>query len=139
MNSKQIYPTWNVLISHLYHDIVRPEPVQTMDTLQAFEISKRRYAQRLSPNSVVVNSEPGNWIDPNYTLADTVADPLAEYIFASYGTEYIPPLLDACTNYQTWNEVAPAVFGVTAEEFRADWHAYLAEKYPIDPNHPYEQ
>ncbi|MCB0123903.1 MAG: hypothetical protein KDE58_16730 [Caldilineaceae bacterium] len=63
--------------------------------------------------------------------AYATANPLVEFIFMTYGTDKVSALLDAFTEHDTWETLTPALFHLSAEEFEAQWHAYLRQQYPI--------
>jgi hypothetical protein len=52
-----------------------------------------------------------------------------EYAVARYGREYVPRLLFALDEHQSWQTLIPALFGVSAEKFEAGWQTFLADKY----------
>jgi hypothetical protein len=54
---------------------------------------------------------------------------LIEYTVATYGRERLPALVAGLGQYESWNTLLPAVFGVSAHEFEAGWQAYLATHY----------
>lgn len=56
---------------------------------------------------------------------------LLAYATQTYGPEAVPALLQAVPHPAYWSEVAPAVFGVSAEEFEAGWRAYLSQEYGV--------
>lgn len=58
-----------------------------------------------------------------------------------YGRATLPALIDATDQYDTWEELIPAVFGVPAVEFQAGWQAYLAsdvEQHVLSTREPSE-
>ncbi len=57
---------------------------------------------------------------------------LLEYIVAAYGYEQIPVLLDSLADHDDWETLIPAVFGVSAADFEANWLNYLAQHYFAD-------
>ncbi len=57
---------------------------------------------------------------------------LLEYVKNTYGQEKISALLTAFGTYHQWDTLMPAVFGISAEEFNAEWRIYLAKQYGID-------
>lgn len=63
-------------------------------------------------------------------IAGEVADPLIEFLLETYGYTKVPLLLDAFEDHPSWETLAPAVFGISAGELEADWHAYLKRVYP---------
>src|SRR4029079_18836432 len=56
---------------------------------------------------------------------------LIEYAVATYGRERLPALVAGLGQYETWDTLLPAVFGVSAAEFEAGWQAYLAAHYAV--------
>jgi hypothetical protein len=51
---------------------------------------------------------------------------LMDYITATYGRDEIPRFLHSLNQYKGWDELIPAVFNVSVEEFEAGWNAWLA-------------
>lgn len=137
VSSRTIKPQWNALVGHLAANLTQPQLPKSVDELRPEELQNRQFAQRLSPHQAKLTYEPGNWMYPEYNLANTVADSLGEYILVTYGRAVVPPLLDTLSEYQEWEEVVVAVFNISPEQFKAEWHAYLQEHYPIDPAQPY--
>lgn len=72
-------------------------------------------------------TEPGFLVSPT---AYATANPLIEYILETHGYAILAPLLDAFEEHDSWETLAPAVFGISAGELEADWHAYLQQEYP---------
>jgi hypothetical protein len=56
---------------------------------------------------------------------------LIEYAVAAYGRERLPMLVAGLGQYDTWDTLIPAVFGISASEFEAGWQVYLAERYAV--------
>ena len=52
---------------------------------------------------------------------------LIVYVVDVYGCEYIPLLLRALGEHNSWHTLAPAVFGISALEFERGWQAYRQE------------
>jgi hypothetical protein len=52
-----------------------------------------------------------------------------EYVVATYGRDYLPRLVAAMSEHDSWQSLIPVVFGTSAAEFEAEWQAYLAERY----------
>ena len=44
---------------------------------------------------------------------------------STYGRERLPSLIDGMRRYDSWEELIPAVFGVSAAKFEAGWQEYL--------------
>jgi hypothetical protein len=51
------------------------------------------------------------------------AEQLIGFIAATYGIDVLPKLLQGFAQYDDWETLAPAVFGVSAGELEAAWHA----------------
>jgi hypothetical protein len=61
---------------------------------------------------------------------------LIEYAVAAYGRERLPALVAGLGQYDRWETLVPAVFGVSAAEFEAGWQRYLAARssVPVESN-----
>ena len=67
--------------------------------------------------------QPGRW-------GETIAqETVVEYAVTTYGRECLPKLLDALDTHTTWEDLLPAVFGVSAAAFEFGWQNYLASHY----------
>jgi hypothetical protein len=60
---------------------------------------------------------------------------LIEYAVNTYGRERLPVLLASLGQYDSWDTLLPAVYGVSAAEFEAGWQAYLAAHYGVSVAH----
>jgi hypothetical protein len=58
---------------------------------------------------------------------------LVEYAVAAYGYEQLPVLLAGLAQYDDWDALLPAVYGVSSSEFEEGWRAYLAKEYGVQP------
>jgi len=67
---------------------------------------------------------------PGAPMAREVADPFVEYMLEIYGYTTVPLLLDAFGEHESWETLAPAVFGISAGELEENWHTYLKQEYP---------
>jgi hypothetical protein len=54
---------------------------------------------------------------------------LVEYAVATYGHERLPALVAGMGQYNSWETLIPAVFGVSTAEFEAGWQVYLKAHY----------
>jgi hypothetical protein len=71
---------------------------------------------------------------PSYSASQMLGmATLIEYVVATYGRAALPRLVTALGEHAGWHTLIPAVFGVSAAEFEAGWHAYLAA---LDPETP---
>jgi hypothetical protein len=78
--------------------------------------------------------DPQPWLrDPDrlepHPGVPVVLATLVEYAVATYGRERLPALVAGLGQYESWDTLVPAVFGVSAAEFEAGWQAYLAAHY----------
>ena len=72
-----------------------------------------------------------------YYPSDTLAvATLMEYAVSVYGVERLPVLLANLAQYNQWETLVPAVFGVPATDFEAGWRTYLAQHYHVSLEHP---
>jgi hypothetical protein len=94
---------------------------------------------------------PQVWLDPPAHLdeltsrssAELLVDPpaashpgrtvalatLIEYAVATYGRDRLPILVAGLGQYDSWDTLLPAVYGVSPTEFEAGWQAYLTTHY----------
>jgi hypothetical protein len=77
------------------------------------------------PPSMIVTINP-----PKENEAVMLAT-LIEYAAATYGRERLPVLVAGLVQYDNWETLLPAVFGVSPDEFEAGWQAYLATRYGV--------
>lgn len=71
---------------------------------------------------------PFSFNHPGQTVALAT---LIEYTGTTYGRDRLPALLAGLGQYDRWDTLLPAVFGVSAAEFEAGWQRYLAEHYGV--------
>jgi hypothetical protein len=64
----------------------------------------------------------------SYTVA-VMSETVIGYLVATYGRDKLPALIAEMGNYTTFDELIPALLGVSREEFEAGWQAYLAQHY----------
>jgi hypothetical protein len=57
---------------------------------------------------------------------------LIEYAIATYGRKRLPVLVAGLGQYESWDTLIPAVFGVSTAEFETGWQSYLDTHY-IEP------
>ncbi|MEZ4708146.1 MAG: hypothetical protein R3A44_13125 [Caldilineaceae bacterium] len=70
------------------------------------------------------------WSQPSPSAYAT-ANTLVEFILVTYGDDKVPALLDAFSEHDAWETLTPALFHLSADEFEAQWRAYLRKHYPI--------
>ena len=61
---------------------------------------------------------------PLYQPSPILATTLLDYAVSTYGPDAVARLWQGFHAYRTWDELIPAVFGVTAEEFERGWQEY---------------
>ena len=66
---------------------------------------------------------------------EAAAEQLIDYIAGTYGIDVLPKLLQGFAQYDDWEELAPAVLGVSAAELEEDWHAAMREGAPLRTFH----
>lgn len=71
--------------------------------------------------------------DPDFTWAagwsSQAAHSLVAYAMTTYGPDKVDDLVAGLTQHESWETLIPALFGVTAGEFEAGWHAYLRAQW----------
>jgi hypothetical protein len=66
-----------------------------------------------------------------HPAAIAVLGTVVEYVAAAYGEATLPLLLAGLHEHERWETLIPAIFNVSAAEFEAGWHSYLAEHYGL--------
>ncbi len=98
-------------------------PPDTLSAAQLEQLATNIFVQVLSPvDNMQMTAQPGDTV---------ILTTLVEYMVIRYGREQLPALLAALGQHKSWTTLSPAVFGVSAAEFAADWHAYLAAHYGL--------
>jgi hypothetical protein len=89
-------------------------------------------------NQLVVPLRPGEYSEEPNSLhrAPHPGQPVAlatliEYAVATYGREHLPALVAGLGQYDSWESLIPAVYGVSSAEFEAGWQVYLAAHYGV--------
>jgi hypothetical protein len=59
------------------------------------------------------------------------AESVAEYATQTYGAEQLPQLVRALSRYSSWTDLAPALYGLSMEEFAEGWNDYLRLYYGV--------
>ena len=65
------------------------------------------------------------------TAGEVVLATMIEYVTKAFGRDRLPTLLTALPEYQNWEELIPAVFGMTLVEFEDGWNDFLTERYGV--------
>ena len=60
---------------------------------------------------------------------------LIDYIAGTYGIDALARLLLGFAKYNDWEELAPAVFGVSAAALEVGWHTATREGAPLGTFH----
>ncbi len=58
-------------------------------------------------------------------MREVAAATLIDYMVQVYGREKLPDMMTAMREYDTWDRLIPAVFGISAHEFESGWQDYL--------------
>lgn len=133
LRNKAVKPQWQPLIraleSYVHHELTGSVDWQRDDGY----LTRRQLALQRSID-LVLQQEPSSDNDmlermQHPPIADEVADPLIEFIVESYGYATTLALVEALGRYENWEEVAPEVFQLSAEELEVTWHEYLDMKY----------
>ncbi|HRW10148.1 MAG TPA: hypothetical protein P5121_33825 [Caldilineaceae bacterium] len=134
--TREIRPSWGIVITHLDSNLRQSALPSSAATLPAYKVQQRALAQLVSLGTALLQREPNDWMAPDATLTHAVTDSVVEYILVTYGRDSIPQLLDAMSQYEDWDALIPAVFGIPVDQFTTEWHAYLQEHYPVEPVPP---
>lgn len=89
---------------------------------------------------LVVPLRPDQYREKMDPLHRTVTHPgqtvalatLVEYAVTTYGRDRLPLLVADLGQYDSWETLIPAVYGVSAVEFEAGWQVYLAAHYGVN-------
>jgi hypothetical protein len=82
----------------------------------------------MSPDEYVGQTNSSYVSHPGQTVALAT---LIEYAVVTYGSERLPVLIAGLGQYESWETLLPAVYGVSPAEFEAGWQAYLATRYGL--------
>ena len=66
---------------------------------------------------------------------EAAAEQLTDYIAGTYGIDILPELLQGFAHYDDWEELAPAVLGVSAAELEEGWHTATRKGAPLGGFH----
>lgn len=134
LQNRKIQPQWQVMIlalkTHLQFEYGYNQNWQADSTLLAngHQAQNRPLSLVLAEQSATADlTDPGLHVSPT---ALATAEPLVEFILATYGYAEVPALLDAFATHESWETLIPSVFGISAGEFQKNWHAYLRQTYP---------
>lgn len=64
--------------------------------------------------------------------ASTASHTLVAYAMNTYGADRFDDLVVGLTKAEDWEALTLSVFGVSAQEFEAGWHAYLRWRYGLE-------
>ncbi len=64
--------------------------------------------------------------------ASTAGHSLVAYAMDTYGADRIDDLIVGLTTAEDWEQLSRSVFGVSAGELEAGWHAYLGWRYGLE-------
>lgn len=138
LRGREIRAPWEVLVDNLELYFWREQITRGQGRRHPHYLANRQRAQKrsidqaLQPGSLALPINAYDEYETRNEMAHVVADPLAEYIVVTYGNEIVPPLLDGFGRHNSWDTLAPAVFGVPASKFEEQWRSYLRKNYPTD-------
>lgn len=72
--------------------------------------------------------QPSRSVEAAVALATVI-----EYATTTFGTERLPLLLSALPEHESWETLAPTVFGLSQEEFEHGWCAFVEMRYDLKP------
>jgi hypothetical protein len=75
------------------------------------------------------NEKPGSLHRVRHPGQTVALATLIEYAAVTYGRDRLPVLVAGLGQYDSWETLLPAVFGVSPAEFEAGWQAHLAAHY----------
>lgn len=132
--ARSIQPQWLAMTTALKFYLQREYLYNQTWRLHEVFLPRRQLGQTRSINTVLQrisqpSSEREAWLQHS-PLAYEVADPLIEYLLYTYGNSHLPTLLDAFEEHETWEALAPAVYGIEATALEDAWHIYLRQQYP---------
>ena len=52
---------------------------------------------------------------------------MVDYVAATYGRGKLAALFEACGVYSGWDDLIPAVFGVSVDAFEKGWQEYVTQ------------
>ncbi|MEZ4662504.1 MAG: hypothetical protein R2911_33545 [Caldilineaceae bacterium] len=134
LSARQIKPQWLSLVGAIGYSYWVDHNHDSGWRQQEFYLARRYDAQtqslKLTYTPVTYDQQTEDLL-MHTSIAESVSDPLIEYILAAYGHAYIAPLLDAFEEHESWETLAPALFHMSDAELETQWHDYLAQKYPI--------
>jgi hypothetical protein len=64
-------------------------------------------------------------------LRMAAAGSLVSYATDTFGPDHLLELLQGFRRYSSWHELTPAVYGMSADAFAAEWNLYLVERYGL--------
>lgn len=133
---------WQIMVDGFYFSLERTRPavephkqVQELDLPLSLITFGPGTTQTVFTNTSSPDSERG-WIvfsrpSLNYPGKYWAAESVAEYILRTYPPEQIATMLRALPRHESWDTLAPAVFGVDAATFQAQWREYVTTHYPL--------
>ncbi len=138
LQARQTKLSWTPMINGLYRYLAVPAGPQSEESLSQVELRKRHRAQEVSLTHALQRTETSRSRLEQNDIADPyltywLADLILEYIFATYGVEIVPRLLDGFEEHEDWETLVPALFDQPISEFEAAWYAYLHTHYPKPP------
>jgi len=80
--------------------------------------------------SPLPNETPEEWL-----WRMKAGEVLVDYVVTTHGQEQLPTFLAGLSRYNSWRQLADALYNVSMAEFEADWNAFVWDRYG-QPNSP---
>jgi len=91
----------------------------------------RRSGSRYLPFRLNDLTERGQLQPEQRLMRYIVSESLAAYAMDTYGRDHLPRLVRGLRQYESWDELIPAVYDMDVDTFTAGWNQYLVEKYEL--------
>lgn len=98
----------------------------------ATHVPRTRLGQLSVPLAMWENEYRVAETDPYHPSEPIVIANLIEYMVSVYGHEQLPVLLAGLAQFDEWETLVPAVFGVSVTDFEAGWQSYMAQQYNVE-------
>ncbi|MEZ4663819.1 MAG: hypothetical protein R2911_40310 [Caldilineaceae bacterium] len=143
LENRSLPDHWQIMIDGFFFALERTSPavephkqVQALDLPLALITFGPETTQTVFTNANNHDSERG-WIvfsrpSLNYPGKYWAAESVAEYILQNYPPEQIAAMLRVLPRHESWETLAPDVFGMDAPTFQTRWREYVAARYPLE-------
>lgn len=131
LQAAQVEPGWRLMTEGLHHWLGWDGSTLPSAWRYHAEGLLREQLEKRGPLHLTDLTAPvtEQWDRSDWWLRTMAAETIVEYAVDAYSRERLPALLGGLGEYETWDTLIPAVFGVPADEFEAGWQAYVATHY----------